>query len=199
MRNKHSAYIALALGVLEMCLVLVSWVLSVLLPDSGLRSMLGSEGVRRFLGSFAEMLSCPLLAWLLLLSIAFGCARDSGLCGMFRRRGSLHYRERIARSFVICLFVAYSAVFIALALMPHAVLLSVSGGLFPSPFSSSIVPVVSFGVCLLSVVYGIVSGRFRSVTDVYKSLFTGIGAAAPLFLYYILLIQLYYSVLFVFV
>lgn len=198
MKTKSAAYFALTLCVIEVCLILASWVLSVLFPDCGVRSLLGSEGIRWFLGRFADMLSGKPLAWLLLLSIAFGSIRESGLCHIFRHGVRLHYRERIARCFVVGLFFVWLVLFVGLAFIPNAVLLSATGGLFPSPFSASFVPVVAFGLCLMSVVYGIVSGRFRSVADGYKSLFTGIGIAAPLFLYYILLIQLYYSAMFVF-
>lgn len=198
MKSKLPAYIALALGILEVCLVPASWILSVLFPDYGLRSMLGSEGVRWFLGSFTEILSGPVLVWMLLLSMAWGCAVQSGILNIVRSRCHLEYRERIARSFVVCLFLVCALLHISLAFMPHAVLLSVSGGLFPSPFSSSLIPVLCFIVCLVSVVYGIISGRFKSVEDVYGSLFVGIVTVAPLFLFYILLAQLFYSVMFVF-
>ena len=199
MKSKLFAHIALVLVILELCLVPSSWVLSVLLPESGIRSMLGSEGVRWFFGRFDDFISGRTLAWLLLMAITVGCVRAGGLVEVICRRSCLlHYRERTARRFVICLSVAYVAVYAMLAFMPHAVLLSVSGCLFPSPFSASLVPVSAFGLCLVSIVCGIVSGRFRSVTDVYASLFQGIEHAAPLFLYYILLTQLYYSVLFVF-
>lgn len=198
MTSKLPARIAFALGVLEIGLVLASWVLSVLLPDSGIRSMLGSEGVRWFLGGFAKMLSGTLLVWLMLGAIAWGCVMESGVLDIFRRRRALHYRERIARGFVVCLSLCYVALFVALAFMPNALLLSASGGLFPSPFSASLVPALSFGLCFISIAYGIVSGRFHTVDEIYQSLFAGIKTAAPLFLYYILLIQLYYSIVFVF-
>ena len=198
MKNSLQAYVALALGIMEIVLVPASWVLSVLMPDSGVRSMLGSEGVRWFLGRFNDMLCSPIVAWLLLLSVAYGCASESGISAIFRSRNNLMYRQRIARSFVFWLSAGYVALILALAFMPHALLMSASGTLFPSPFSASLVPVISFGVCIISVVYAIVSGRFRSVTDVYKSLYAGIAASAPLYLYYILLTQLYYSIKFVF-
>lgn len=198
MKNSLQAYVALALGIMEIVLVPASWVLSVLMPDSGVRSMLGSEGVRWFLGRFNDMLCSPIVAWLLLLSVAYGCASASGISAIFRSRNNLMYRQRIARSFVFWLSAGYVVLILALAFMPHALLMSASGTLFPSPFSASLVPVISFGVCIISVVYAIVSGRFRSVIDVYRSLYAGIAASAPLYLYYILLTQLYYSIKFVF-
>lgn len=196
--NKILAYIVIALCVLEVALVLASWMLSVLLPDSGIRSMLDGEGIRWFFGGFVNMLAGPVLVWILLLSIAVGCFYASGLACVFRSGYSLRYRERIALTLVGILLLVYAGAFGLLAFIPHAVLLSASGHIFPSPFSSSIVPVVAFGVTSLSVVYGIVSARFCGMEDVYKSLFKGIGMFAPFFLFYILLAQLYHSVVFVF-
>lgn len=198
MKNKVLAYIALTFAVLQVTLVLVSWILSVLLPDSGIRSMLGGEGMRWFLGGFVRMLANPLLVWILLVSVAVGCFRESGIGAVFRMGYRLQYRERIALMLVGMLLPVYIVAFGLLSFIPHAVLLGASGGLFPSPFSSSVVPVATFGVSFLSVIYGIVSARFRSIDDVYKSLFMGIGMFAPVFLFYILLIQLYYSIMFVF-
>ncbi len=197
MKNKPFAVLALSLAVLQLCFLPASWMLSVLLPESGVRSLLGSEGVRWMLGRFTDMLAGRPLACLLLLSVAWGCVRTSGILKIFRRHSVLQYRERIALGFVVCLSVGYSAVLAWLTLMPNAVLLSATGALFPSPFSASLIPVLSFGACLVSVVYGIVSGLFRTVTDVYRSLFCGIAMVSPLFFLYILLIQLYYSVVFV--
>lgn len=196
MKSKPFAVLALSLAVLQLCLLPASWMLSVLLPESGVRSLLGSEGVRWMLGRFTDMLAGRPLSCLLLLSVAWGCVRSSGILRIFRRRAMLQYRERIALGFVVCLSLGYAGVLAWLTLMPHAVLLSVIGALFPSPFSASLIPVISFGACLVAVVYGIVSGRFRTVTDVYRSLFCGIAIASPLFFLYILLIQLYYSVMF---
>lgn len=198
MKNRILAYAALVLGILEVVLVTASWIFSVLLPGSGIRSMLGGEGIRWFFGGFADMLAGPVLVWILLVSTAAGCFRGSGLGRALRSVGRLRYRERIAIRLVGMLMVVYAAAFALLSFIPHAVLRSVSGSLFPSPFSSSSVPVCAFGVVFLSVVYGIVSARFRSIVDVYKSMCAGIGMSAPFFLFYILIVQLYNSVMFVF-
>lgn len=206
MRNKTVARVALCLFLLEAALVPVSWLLSAWRPDSGVRSLLGSEGVRWFLGRYADMLASPLLVWLLLLSMSAGCLRGSGLlsalrsllCGGSDAVRRLRYRERVALRFSIAVAAGFVAVMSALSLAPHAVLLSATGSLFPSPLTASIIPAAAFCAIVMSVVYGLVADRFRGITDVCGSLFAGIGVAAPLFLYYILLIQLYYSVVFVF-
>ena len=196
MRNKFFAGIALTLFLLEALLCFVSWIVAALNPEGGVRSIFSGEGVRWLLGEYSNVVATPVMSWILCLSMAWGTVKGCGILRLLGQR-RLAYRERIAvhaATFVVvaCLFVVF-----LLAAMPHAVLLSATGELFPSPFSSAIVPVLSFCVGLVSVVFGIVSSTISSVLDVYKSLIFGIERAAPLFVIYILLIHLYYTLGFV--
>ncbi len=191
------SYVAVVLFVVEVLLCLVSWIVCAVFPECGFRSIISAEGIRWALGTYSEMLATPLLVSLVLAAVAIGAMADSGLLKVFTAHRRLKYRERIASYFVLCMAIAYVLAVVALAALPHAVLLSSTGRLFPSPFSRSLVPVACFGVSLLSVIYGIVSGHYRTVYDVFKSLFVGIGKLSPLFVIYILLAQLYYSFCFV--
>ena len=85
-----------------------------------------------------------------------------------------------------------------LTFLPHAILLSATGHLFPSAFSRSLVPIIAFGICVLSITYGVVSGRLKSLSSVIHSLSYGIEKGAVLLVLYILLIQFYESLRFVF-
>lgn len=183
---------SLVLLIAELVLILLSWILSATMTE-GVRSLLSGEGMRWFFGRSAQMIASPLLAWLLLLLIAGGCLVRSGL--LSRRQG---YRDRIALRLSLAFLLAYVAFLLALTAMPHALLLSATGSLFPSAFSAGLVPAVAFGLVLVSVAYGAVSGRFRSLADVLDSLSFGIRRGAPLFFVYILLIQFYESLRFVF-
>lgn len=196
MRNKLFAGIALALFMLEALLCFVSWIVAALNPESGVRSIFSGEGVRWLLGEYSDVVATPVMSWILCMSMAWGTVRGCGIL-QWRRQRRLAYRERIAVH--AAAFVALACIFVLfmLAAMPHAVLLSATGELFPSPFSSAIVPVVSFCVAMVSVVFGIVSSNISSVLDVYKSLVFGIERAAPLFVIYVLLIHLYYTFIFV--
>lgn len=204
MRSKMIARGALALFLLEVALAVVSWLLSALQlggldaghAPAGVRSLIGSEGIRWFFGRFASMLAAPQLVWLLLFAMTLGIFRRCGISGALRRRRA--YRERVALFFSVLVAAVLLSVVAVLALSPHALLLSATGSLFPSPFSASIVPSSAFIVISMSAVYGLTSGRFTGVADVCDSLFAGISWCAPVFLYYILLTQLCYSVVFVF-
>lgn len=193
MKTKAWAYTAVTLFVAEILLCLVSWIVSVLSPDSGVRSVFSGEGLRWLMSGYSSFVASPPLAWLLLLAMAVGTGRRSGIGRLFAPCRRLLYRERIASVSALFVAVVYAAVVVVLSCIPHAVLLSATGRLFPSPFSAALVPVLCFGVFAVSVAYGVVSGAFVSVTGVYRSLVFGIVKASPLFLFYLLLTQLYYT------
>ena len=145
------------------------------------------------------MLASPLLVWLLLLMTAVGCLQRSGLLSLLKpRTSSLTYRDRVALRVAVAFIVIYAAIICLLTLMPHAILLSATGSLFPSAFSRALVPILAFGLCLLSISFGMVSGRLRTLTDILDALTLGIQQGAPLFILYIMLIQFFQSIIFVF-
>ena len=192
--NKLLYRVALVLFLAQLVLMLLSWLFSALLPDSGVRSLIGSEGLRWFLGSFSSFLLSPLLVWLLLGAMAWGSLRHSGLLGV---RRPLQYRERIALRLSLLLLIASVLLTCSLSLFPHALLLSATGSLWPSPFSASLPPLAALSCTLLGIVFGVVSGRYRSLSEVYGALLSGLRSSAPLLLFYVLTFQLVQSVLFV--
>jgi len=193
--KKLIPYIALFLLLAELALILVSWLLSAAMPNSGVRSMLSGEGIRWFLGHYGTILATPILSWLILAAIAVGCLRS---CGVFSHSSPYTYRERRAMLIGGGTLLTCVVAVLLLTVVPHAILVSATGGLFPSPFSYSLIPVISFSLCAFSIVYGLIAGTFQSLRDVYDSLLCGIRWAAPCVLFYILLIQFYESLRFVF-
>ena len=188
-------YIALVLLLAEMVLILISWLLSAALPNSGVRSMLSGESIRWFLGHFGTILATPILSWLILAAIAIGCLR---CCGVFSHSSPYTYRERRALLIGGGTLLTCVVAVLLLTVVPHAVLVSATGGFFPSPFSYSLIPVISFSLCAFSIVYGLIAGTFQSLRDVYDTLLYCIRWAAPCILFYILLIQFHESLRFVF-
>ena len=197
--------VAIFLLMAELLLFILSWLLSATRME-GVRSLLSSEGIRWFFGSFTEIVASPLLVWLLLGLCAWGCIQRSGLLSPLTSHLSpltshpspLTYREKVALRVSLVFLVIYVVMIALLTLMPHAILLSATGSLFPSAFSRSLVPIIAFGLCLVSITFGLVSGRLRDIGDTFEALSSGIAQGAPLIILYLFLIQFYESLRFVF-
>ena len=198
MKIRVYSRIALMLLGLQLLVVLGSWIISAIIPETNVHSLLSGEGLRWYSSNFVDMMASPLLVWILLLSMVYGCMRGCGILSIFARRYRMTYRERTALIFMLFVAVAYIIVLLSVTIMPQAILLSASGNLWPSPFSAALVPILTVGICLFSIVYGIVAGSFHSVSDVFTSLSLGLAKSTPLVLLFMLAIQLYYSVCFVF-
>ena len=188
------AYIALALVVAQVLLVLTSWLITAAMPEVFDHSLLSAEGIRWFFGRFQDNLASPLLVWLLLASIALGALQKSGLSHF----DVSEYRQRIAMRLVVFELVIFLAIIMALTLVPHAILLNVMGGLYPSSFSMSIVPYICFVVMFVSVSFGVMSGKLKGMESVFGALTVGISRMSPIFVIYVLAMQFYYSLMFLF-
>lgn len=186
------AIVGAGLLIAEATLILISWILSATMTGH-VRSLLSGEGVRWFFGSFTDVVASPVLVWLVLLLIAVGCMRNSGI---LRRQPS--YRDRMALRVAAVFLAIYIVIILLLTAMPHAVLLSSTGSLFASPFSRSLVAVIAFGLVLVSVTFGLMSGRLQTLADILESLSVGIRLGAPLFILYIMVVQFVESLRFVF-
>lgn len=199
-RNLFSFTICL-LCLAELLLILSSWLISSAFPDSSVRSLLGSEGVRWLLGHSAVSLRRSSLVWLLLAAISYGVYTKSGInrciTNLLKSR-KLHYRGRLS------LFLAGTELLFAIIVMllltcvPHAILLSVSGDLFPSSFSQSIVPMACMLLLLIGTTSGIVLGTFKSALQWTDAMIYGLRKFSPVILLYIFGIQLVCTIHFVF-
>jgi aminobenzoyl-glutamate transport protein len=187
----------MAAVIAETLLVILSWLLSALRVE-GVRSLLSSEGIRWFFSSFNDLVASPVLGWLLLLMCALGCLQKSGVTSLFGRRVAINFRDRLALYVAIAFLVIYAIIIILLTLMPHAILLSSTGHLFPSAFSRSLVPIIAFGICVFSVSFGLMAGVMRSVSDILYALSFGIAKGAPFFVFYLFAVQLVGCLYFVF-
>ena len=196
--DKRVGVACLVLFISQAALVILSWLLSAIRLE-GVRSMLSSEGIRWFFGSFTQVMASPLLVWLLLLLMASGCVFKSGLPAcLWQRPFRPSYRDRIALRVSVVFLMIYLLVISLLTLSPHAILLSASGALFPSAFSRSLIPVIAFGFCVVGVSFGMMSGHLRSLVDILSSLSYGIRYGALVIVLYVFLMQFASSLRFVF-
>lgn len=213
MRMKSKlGWTVLVLVTAQLALILLSWLITAAFPELPIRSLLSSEGVRWFFGSFTANQLTPLLAWFITAAMAVGacvrsrlwaafCTKMSGL--LHRRdctdgRQGLHYRERIGLRLALAEFMVYVVIMLLLTVVPHAILLSVTGELFPSAFSSSLIPSLSFVLIVMSLSYGVASGTVDSVARMHRVLVGGLEAGARIVPAYVIGVQLYMALLYVF-
>lgn len=189
--------VVVLLAVALAAVVVASWVVTSLWPEAHVRSLLSGDGTRWMFGHVADSMAGVAVVWLLLWGMAVGAVVRSRLWEAVCCRRRLLYRERVALRLVVAEVVALVAVLLLLVAVPHALLLSVTGSLFPSSFSQGIVPHAALAVTLCAVTYGLASGALRSAGDVVAALLDGIRLFAPLFLLYVLVGMIYVAVRFV--
>ena len=213
MRNKLG-YIVLVLLVSQLALILLSWLVTAAFPELPMRSVLSSEGIRWFFGSFVSNQLSPLLIYFIMAVMAVGACVRSRLYDALREtlsntRSSLttssihqhkvHYREKVGLRIALVEFIVYVIIMVLLTAIPHAILLSVTGQLFPSSFSSSFIPSLSLIIIIMSLTYGVASGTIDSVAKMHKVLVGGLEVGSRLVPTYVVGIQLYMSIKYVFI
>lgn len=200
--SKLTSLICVLLVLGQVIVILGSWVWSAAMPESYVRSLLDDAGIRWLFGTFVANLSNPLLVWIIILDISFGMCAESGLLGSFKMRfmpyqAALDSQTKSGLRASGVLLVIEIAVVVILTLLPHAVLRSVTGSLFPSSFSVSIIPIVAFVGVTLSICYGLFSGTLHNYKDVVKCACHGGNNLKTILVIYVLAVELYYSIVYV--
>lgn len=77
--KRFCAIFSIVLMGLQLLLILASWIVSAVFPSSPIHALIGSGGLRWFIGSFANNLASPLLVYVLLCSITYSSLVKSGL------------------------------------------------------------------------------------------------------------------------
>lgn len=185
------SYICLILFVSQIFVVFFSWLLPSLSPSLNVRSLLSEDGMRWYFTHAVDTLLNPFPVWLFLVSLTVGAIRTSGFLDALRHLSELSIREKFA--FQVVIFEAFLVVtgMALLTLLPHAPLQSVTGSLFPSSFSRSLIPVTCISISFFAISYGLVSGKMHTIPEAYRCLCTGGTIFTPLAILYILGIHLY--------
>ena len=197
--GKYIARLALVLGVFQLIAVLGSWIFKAVNPELPIRSLLSAEGIRWMVGSIGDNLAGRGLVWLLLGSMAFGSVKFCGILDVPRKWKAMSFWDRFGVMVALAELLVIVVLTLLLTVLPHAVLLGVTGNLYPSSFSKSLFFIVCLSVCFISVSFGVVSSRLRSLEEVCDCLVAGISYTLPLWLIYVLAIELYASLQFIFV
>ena len=78
------AVMMLLLLIAQGLVILGSWLITAILPSLQLRSLLSSEGIRWFFGQFSYNLASPIMVWMLVATMGYGCITTSGLLHLKR-------------------------------------------------------------------------------------------------------------------
>jgi aminobenzoyl-glutamate transport protein len=195
--NRIFGTIALLLVVAQALAIIGSWLITAAMPQLSLRSLLSAEGIRWFCGHIDDNLAQPLLVWLILAAITWGVVDRSRIISALRNLRRLDYRQRFALRLVAAEAVAAAVMLFLLTSVPHAILLGVTGHLFPSSFSQGFVFIVCFCLTLFAVTYGTMSGTLRGMGGVFNALTAGIIQWRFVWPLYILSVQLWFSLKFI--
>ena len=195
--NLNIAFITCSLLLLQIMVVILSWMIKTIYPEFNGRSLLSGEGVRWFLGNFTNNVASNILVWIILIGLSWGAIHASHILQVFKRSHTLSYRERLGFRVVLIEIMIWFIVIVLLSFIPHAAMLSITGQLFPSSFSKSIVPLITFIALFSSITYGLIIGRLRKGNLIIEALSNGIKQIAPYIIIYIILVQLIYSIKFV--
>lgn len=196
--NRIFSVIALSVLLLQIMLFVLSWIITATNPDLYVRSLLGGEGIRWFIGGYVNSQTNFILVWILMLSISLGAVKRSGLSTAMKHLGRLGFRERLALRFVSIELILFLIILFLLTCIPHATLLNVAGNIYPGSFSAGFVPLFSFALCVFAVTYHNVVANNFLLSEMFGLLTYGVSVAAPLFVLYLLVSCLYNSVCFVF-
>lgn len=195
--NLNITFITCSLLLFQIMVVILSWMIKTIYPDFNGRSLLSGEGVRWFLGNFTNNVASNILVWIILIGLSWGSIRASNILQVFKRSHTLSYRERLGFRVVLIEIMIWVIVIVLLSFIPHAAMLSITGQLFPSSFSKSIVPLIAFIALFSSITYGLIIGKLRKGNLIIEALSNGIKQIAPYIIIYIILVQLIYSIKFV--
>ena len=202
MMNKVANFVLLVEVLLHILLVISSLVLS----SAGypVNNILSSEGLRwSFLNAVSNVLHEPLF-YLIGFFLSRGAFKRSGLDKALLRlcigmRGvPLSFRQRRALWFALLLTLLFVLLLLVLVLFPQGILVSVTGRVFPSPFSVGLVPTCMVALVLVSVTYGVIGNTLRTFHEVVQSIYCGLGEYAGWILVYLLGAQSYACLMYIF-
>lgn len=165
----HPAVIYLFLQIL---IILISWIGSIMevsqMGGNGelsFRSVLGVPGIRWAVRSAATCLGNAPVGNALMLFIAVGAGKGSGLFRAFSRLGNLSPKEKTAFYISMTVLAIYICLIVLGVFTGSHLLLGVTGTLKGSPLYEGLMFILMLAVCLPALVYGLSTETFRTAGD----------------------------------
>ena len=198
--NRLLPALLLTLVLLQVAVILGSWLWTAAVPETSLHSLLGNGGIRWLFDTFVDNLSHPILVWMILADITLGCCCASGLWPALKAvatKTSPDPQQKSGLQAASGLIAVELAVILLLILPTRAILLNATGHLFPSSFSAAVVPIAAFMTITAAIAYGLFSGQLHNYRDVFQSVCQGTRLLRPALVVYVLGMELICSVAYV--
>lgn len=180
------AWTVAMLCVVEILLVVGSWIAASLMPYGRVHSLLTGDGLRWIVGSLVSGVRGEPLVWIVIVSMTCGLLCESRLNKAICSSRRLNSVERRALTLVVYEMLLVLVIVALLTLVPHAVLLSAVGSLFPSSFSHGLVPLACASLTMAALTYGSLTGSIRSMDAGFNAAVRGLVWASPLIVIYIM-------------
>lgn len=184
-------------------MILISWLISSAMPNTHVRSLLNSDGIRWFLGHLIDHICSPVLVWIILLTISYGTLKSSGfmdaMLRVLRGDGKILFRERFSLWITVIEAAVIIAIYVPLVTFPHPILLSSTGELFPSPFSRSIIPVAAMTIVFTSLSFGVISRQIQSFSSAIHIMTSAFSSVSPIIVLYLIATILLHTVCYIFI
>ncbi len=192
------AILSITLLVLQVLIVPASWIISAVAPSSGVHSLISEGGIRWLVGQYSDNVSTSVLVYIIIAFISYNMFVNSGLLSAIISKAKLSMQQTFALRVMAVVLILFITALAYLTITPHAVLLSVTGNLFPSSFSDGLIPLLCFEVFILSLIYGIFGGTITSINGFWNCVTKESNSLLPVLFLYLLSIQLYHCFVFVF-
>jgi p-aminobenzoyl-glutamate transporter AbgT len=176
MKSSQNSYFRMTtvFFVLTLVVALCSWIGNSY-EVGNVQSLLNPEGLRWILrNSLKQYINTPALGIIMILFIGSGIAIYGGLIrsiwNLLTRRKALTLKERRALILSLLTFIIYTLIIFSITIAPWTLLRNVMGTLKHSPFSQGIYYIISIGIGLVGMVYGMASGQIRNDKDVVRGM-----------------------------
>lgn len=174
MKSRHFPHLATIFFLGTIALALLSWIGRVY-GASSVQSLLNSDGIRWELkNAVSNYIQQPALGIIMILFIGLGITIYSGFFETIKKRvllrQSLTRKEKRSLFLSLITLLIYIITIALITFSPFAILKSVTGTLANSPFEMGLFYIISFGFGLTGLVYGYISGKYRSDRDIISGM-----------------------------
>ena len=91
-KDSFNTYFFTGLLCIQLSVILLSWVLKAINPDSSIRSLLGRDGIRWFWGHFSDNINNRILVWMLFIGVLWWVLKESRFALLSFKKFDISYR-----------------------------------------------------------------------------------------------------------